>query len=104
MAEKVRVRCPVCGLTPFLENLEQTVEEKPTEVRIFLMKFGGKVAAGTVPSSELEGGYKKKKRGSATGYMEIIDVTDQQPDQVIQMEEFFKSRCQEFLASLKKKI
>lgn len=96
--EKIRVMCPICGMMPFLENLEQTAKEKPAEVRLYLLKFGGKLAVVKATDED----YKKKGRGSAPGYMELIDITDQQPQQVLQLAKFFKDRAELFLSELKK--
>jgi len=96
--EKIRVMCPMCGMMPFLQNLEQTVKEKPAEVRLYLLKFGGKLPA----VKTTEEGYKKKGRGTAPGYMEYIDITDQYPNQVLAIADFFKKRAKIFLSGLKK--
>ncbi len=92
MAEVTRVRCPICGAMPTLGNLEKTQDEKPAEVRIILQRFGGKVKVedehGVMP--------KKKKRGSAPGFIEYEDVTDQFPDSVKAMEGFFDKRIAEY--------
>ena len=93
MAEKIRVRCPVCGSMPDLDQLVQTEEKKPAKIRIFLQKFGGKVAAddqGDMP-------YPKKKRGSAKGYMEYIDITDASPEEVAKVKTWFDKRVAEYL-------
>ena len=93
MAEKIRVRCPVCGSMPDLDQLVQTEQNKPPQIKIFLQKFGGKVAAedqGAMP-------YPKKKRGSAKGYMEYIDITDDQPEEVKKLKTWFDKRIEEYL-------
>jgi len=59
------------------------------------------VTAGLLGKAAGEG-YKKKGRGSAPGYMELIDITGQQPDEVLQMANFFKQRIELFLPGLKK--
>ena len=87
MAERIRVRCPFCGMHPFLEDLLKTAEEKPAEVRIFVLKFGGKKPA--VPNGEIP---QKKGRGKAPGQMELIDITDQVPDEVKKFQVFFDER------------
>ena len=93
MAKEVtRIRCPVCGAMPTLENLEQTVKEKPAEIRIFIQRFGGKVQAqkeeGEMP--------KKKGRGKAPGFMEYEDVTDKYPELVAQMKGYFDGRIEQY--------
>ncbi|MDZ4247125.1 MAG: hypothetical protein U1D67_08400, partial [Dehalococcoidia bacterium] len=48
----------------------------PVELKVFLLKFGGKMPAaetGEIPV--------KKGRGSAPGYMEMVEVTDLTPEQ-----------------------
>ena len=99
MAELLRIRCPICGMHPTLEVLKQTAEEKPAEVRIFIQRYGGKVVA---PPAE-DKIYKKKGRGSAPGYMEFIEVTDKYPEQVKEMEDFFKGRIKLFEEQIAKK-
>ena len=92
MAEKIRVRCPVCGSMPDLDQLVHTEKNKPAKIRIFLQKFGGKVAAedqGAMP-------YPKKKRGSAPGYMEYIDITDTSPEEVAKVKVWFDKRVAEY--------
>jgi len=93
MAERIRVRCPVCGSMPTLPQLVQTEEEKPAKIRVFLQKFGGKVAA------EDQGAmaFGKKKRGSAPGYMEYIDITDASPEEVAKVKTWFDKRVKEYL-------
>jgi len=93
MAEKIRVRCPVCGSMPNLDQLVFTEENKPARIRIFLHKFGGKVAAedqGAIP-------YAKKKRGSAPGYSEYFDITDAQPEELAKLKTWFDKRVAEYL-------
>ena len=89
--------CPLCGMIPFLENLEQTAKEKPADVRIFLLKFGGKLPPGPV---EVEAEPKKKGRGKAPGYMEMVDITEQVPEQLSQVRKFFADRAKQFLARI----
>ena len=98
MAERLRVRCPVCGMHPFLEDLAKTAEEKPAEVKIFVLKFGGKMPV--VENGEIP---VKTGRGKAPGYMEMVEVTDQVPEEVKKFEDFFKGRAQVFLAGLEAK-
>lgn len=92
MPEVIRVRCPICGAMPTLDNLEQTAAEKPAEIRIFIQRFGGKAQV-----EKVEGEIPKKKgRGKAPGYMEYIDVTEQYSEQVEKMEQFFNDRIKEY--------
>ena len=93
MAEKLRVTCPICGQMTDLEQMENAEENKPTKVRLHLQKFGGKVAAedqGAMP-------FTKKKRGSAKGFMQYIDITDAQPEEVAKLESWFDKRIAEYL-------
>lgn len=94
MPEKLRVRCPVCGSMPDLDQLAKTEEEKPARIRIFLQKFGGKM-----PADEAVGvPYKKRKRGSAPGYMEYTDITDSSQEELAKLKEWFDKRVQEYLS------
>lgn len=93
MAEKIRIRCPICGSMPDLDQLTQTEEAKPARIRIFLQKFGGKVPA----DDQGDETYTKKKRGAAKGYMEYIDVTDDSPGEVAKMKQWFDKRIKEYL-------
>lgn len=93
MAERIRVRCPVCGSMPSLDQLVQTEQTKPAQIRVFLQKFGGKVPAedlGAMP-------FGKKKKGSAKGYMEYIDITADQPEEVAKVKTWFDKRIKEYL-------
>ncbi|KKK62084.1 hypothetical protein LCGC14_3007880 [marine sediment metagenome] len=93
MAEKIRVRCPVCGSMPNLDQLLFTEENKPAEIRVFLHKFGGKLPVedqGAIPLT-------KKKKGSAPGYSEYIDITDDQPEEVAKVKTWFDKRVAEYL-------
>lgn len=95
MAERVRIRCPACGMHPFLENLEKTFNElPPEEVKLFLLKFGGKV-----PAEPAGPGYEKKGKGSAKGYMEMIEITDDYPEQLQKLEGMLQSRMIAYLQS-----
>ncbi len=96
--ERIRVRCPLCGMHPFLEDLEKAFQEKPAEVRIYVLKFGGKVPAedtGQIPI--------KKGRGKAPGKMSMEDITELVPDEVQKFDKLFTQRVELFLDGLKKK-
>ncbi len=60
MAEKLRVKCPLCGM---LSDLDHFLSVRSGKIRIYLQRFGGKVVGTT------------KGRGSARGFMEYEDVT-----------------------------
>ena len=89
MKEITRVRCPICGMMPTLDNLGHA-EEVPT-VRIYIQRMGGKVKA---PQGK---GYEKKGRGSAPGFIDYEEVTAKVPELVKEMEGFFKKRVGLFL-------
>jgi len=95
MAEKKRVRCPVCGMMPFLEYLEGQPEDGTFEVEMFVLKFGGKI----VMESQVGDGYTKKGRGSAKGYMELVPLNS--PDDLETAVALFKKRAETFLGSIK---
>ncbi len=95
MPKVVRVRCPLCGAMPTLANLEQTQNEKPAEIRLFLQEFGGKVA----PEAVVTAPYTKKGRGSAPGFMQYTDVTNDNPEELEEMGKWFDARIQQYLDS-----
>ncbi len=80
-----------------LEQLENTEENKPTKVRLFLQQFGGKVAS----EEPVTASYKKKGRGSAKGFMLYTDITDQQSVELSKLEKWFKKRAEKFLDTVK---
>ena len=63
MIKRLRFRCPCCGMVSDVDRLS-----KSYKVKIWLQKFGGKVAGET------------KGRGSAKGLMEYEDVTRSRQD------------------------
>ncbi len=95
--EILRIRCPCCGMLPNLKVLEQTANEKPAEVRIIVNRFYGKKPAG---QTEIDV-FKKKKRGSAPGWIEYEDITDQVPEVVAKMQTYFDKRIAEYLKGKK---
>ena len=95
MPEKLRIVCPVCGMMSDLETLQETNTTKPAAVRIKLQKWGGKKPAGVPVEGALP---VVKGRGSAPGYMEYVDVTEQVPDEVAKMEAFFNARIELYQA------
>ncbi len=90
MAEFLRIRCPICNSLPNLKQLENA-ETSDHEVRVWLVKMGGKVA---VPKEE--GVYIKKKQGGAAGVMEYIDVTDTHPEELAIYKKKFAEWCIQF--------
>ena len=93
MKEILRVRCPICGMMPSLDNLAQTAE-KEAEIRLYMQKIYGKKPA---PAGEE---FKKKGRGKAPGWIEYEDITEQAPDQVDRLKTFFDKRIAEFQGKL----
>lgn len=92
MKEFIRVRCPVCGMMPSEENLEKG-KENLAEVRIFIMRVGGKAPA--TPKSGFEH-YEKKGRGKAPGFIEYEDVTKKEPELVQKYQDYFLKRAKQF--------
>ena len=95
MAEKLRVRCPICGSMPDLDQLVQTEKKWPAKLMLYLQKFGGKVPVTEPPSVEQLS--KKKKMGGAPGYMEYIDITAESESQLAKIKVWFDKRVQEYL-------
>ncbi len=60
MVEKLRFRCPCCGLVADVDRLS----EGPYKVQAFLQSFGGKVS-----------GMKHPGKGKAPGFMRYEDIT-----------------------------
>jgi hypothetical protein len=90
--EIVRVRCPVCGLTPKLTQLPK-VDKQPAEVRVFTQKFGGKVKVEQIP-----GEYKHVGRGKAPGFMVWEEITGtMDASQLKTIREWFVKRAEVFL-------
>jgi len=89
MKEILRVRCPICGMMPSLDNLAHAAE-KDAEIRVLVQRIGGKK-----PASEGEE-FKKKGRGKAPGWIEYEDITEQASDQVERLKTFFDKRIAEF--------
>lgn len=92
MKEIIRIRCPLCGMMPSENNLKQTEEEKPAEVRVFICRFYGKVKAEEVPGVL----YKKKGRGSAPGRIEYEDVTEQEEELLKKYQDWFDKRIEQY--------
>jgi hypothetical protein len=85
-------------MLPDLDKLQETqANQDPTEVRIILQKFGGKVKVqdnGSFPD--------KLKKGGAKGYMEYVDVTDEiDPKLLAEVKEYFFKRTLDFMAPKK---
>lgn len=89
MKEVIRIRCPACGMMTDLDQMVKTSQEKPAEIRIFRQRMGGKVAG--------EFTLGKKGKGSAKGFMEYIDITDEVlPDQMATLKNWFDQRIKKY--------
>jgi hypothetical protein len=75
-------------MMPDLNNLTKAAGE-PAEVRIYVSRFWGKKPMPEPPPEELQ---KKRKRGSAPGWIEYEEITDKVPSQVKEMIAFFDQR------------
>ncbi len=71
MREKLRFRCPCCGMIADLDRLDTG----PYKIQVFSQKFGGKVAG------------DHKGRGKAKGYMKYTNITRLSVDAVREIEE-----------------
>lgn len=97
MAERYRIRCPVCHMMPFTDDIQKLEdEEKAVEFGLFVLKFGGKVAGGPLPEGEIP---VRKKRGSAKGAMSLQPFFDQALSS--EMIAIFKKRAKKFLEMIK---
>jgi hypothetical protein len=94
MAERIRASCPMCGMRPFIEQLEAIENEEPV-VRLFMLKFGGKKAVQHVEGET----YKKIGRGKAPGAMEMIEITDTNKAELVKWQDWFIQRAKTFLES-----
>ncbi len=72
MIEKIRFRCPCCGLMADLDRLDRN---QPYKIQVFSQKFGGKVAG------------DRKGRGKAKGLMKYTNITRMSVDVVREIEE-----------------
>lgn len=70
MDERVKFKCPCCGMVSLIENLD-----KYHKIKVFIEEIGGKVAG------------EYKGRGKARGYVKFIDVTKSRPDIVMKIRE-----------------
>ena len=70
MIEKLRFKCPVCGMCSDVDQLNRTFN-----IKVWIQKFGGKVAGNF------------KGRGKAKGLMKYVDVTKSRGDIVEEIRE-----------------
>lgn len=73
MSEEIRIRCPMCGMLPYLSYLRETLAKSEAQIEIILMTIGGRN----------KGEWKTDKRGKyrlvAGGKIEYKDITAAQP-------------------------
>jgi len=72
MIEKIRFRCPCCGMIADLERIRQGQTFK---IQVFSQTFGGKVAG------------DRKGRGKAKGLMKYTNITRTSAEEVREIEE-----------------
>lgn len=72
MIEKLRFRCPCCGM---IADLDRVYQEHPYKIQVFSQKFGGKVAG------------NHNGRGKAKGLMKYTNITRLSVKQVTEIEE-----------------
>lgn len=71
MMEKIRVRCPICGMMPELER----VKEKPVyQIEAYLQRFGGRLPS--KPESEPIKPKRGPKPRRGIGFMEYNKLDD----------------------------
>jgi len=70
MIEKLRFKCPCCGMVSDVDRLD-----RKWKIKVFIQKFGGKVAGNF------------KGRGKAKGLMKYVDVTKSRGDIIKEIEE-----------------
>ncbi len=68
MIEKLRFKCPCCGMVSDVDRLK-----RKWRIKVFIQRFGGKVTVGV-------GKHTVKGKGKAKGFMEYVDVTKSRPD------------------------
>ncbi len=61
MKQRLRARCPICGMIADVERFE----EKIYPIQVFLQTFGGKIKANTVI----------RGRGKSPGFIEYKEIT-----------------------------
>ena len=79
MIEKKRFRCPCCGMVADLERLNTN---QPYKIKVFLQRFGGKIAG------------ENKGRGKARGLMTYSDITRSSKQEVAKIQEMIRKACQ----------
>jgi len=78
MIEKIRFRCPCCGMIADLDRIDQS----PHKIQVFSQKFGGKIAG------------NNKGRGKAKGLMKYTNITRSSVDVVREIEEMVEKTYQ----------
>ncbi len=90
--EKVRVRCPCCGMMTDLDRMAE-LDTDPTQVQVFLQTMGGKT-----PMAHLDGVFKKVGRGKAPGVMSYQEITGEIGEgQLLTIRKWFVTRAKAFL-------
>ena len=79
MSEKLRFRCPCCGMMADLDRLDT---DQPYKIQVFSQTFGGKVAG------------DRKGRGKAKGLMKYTNITRSSVDVVREIEEMIERTYQ----------
>jgi len=69
MKEKLRARCPMCGMIFDLDRLDS---DGPYPLELFIQRFGGKLPLSDDEREDRKG--KPFKRGSARGFMEYEKI------------------------------
>jgi len=78
MTEKLRFRCPCCGMMADLDR----IDHPPYKIQVFSQKFGGKVAG------------DRKGRGKAKGLMKYTNITRSNIEIVREIEEMIERTYQ----------
>ncbi len=71
--EKIRFKCPCCGMVSDLDRINRA---HPYKIQVFRQEFGGKVAG------------DHKGRGKAQGYMKYTNITRSSVDLVYEIEDW----------------
>jgi len=81
MGEKIRVRCPFCGMLPEAERILET--EEPREIQVILQRFGGsRDNTEAIEAYEAERNSRPSKKGRkkkiprTKGSIEYFEIDD----------------------------
>jgi hypothetical protein len=78
MAEKIRFKCPCCGMVSDLDRLD----DGPYKIKVYRQEFGGKVPG------------ERHGRGRARGLMKYTDITSSSVEIQREIEEMIKKTYQ----------